>query len=130
MRKLYEIFKLLWIQKRIVAAATIWGNTVYGCSLGNFEAMQGGAKFHISWKIKINKSIYLFFRYLWPWGKWSALSHDAYTCLQFPRTSPWPTQRKMTTNNFVASVVSANDILKLECPMKCRPKEHQDWKYC
>ena len=28
MRKLYEIFKLLWIQKRIVAAATIWGNTV------------------------------------------------------------------------------------------------------
>ena len=29
MRKLYEIFKLLWIQKRIVAAATIWGNTVY-----------------------------------------------------------------------------------------------------
>jgi hypothetical protein len=29
MRKLYEIFKLLGIQKRIVAAATIWGNTVY-----------------------------------------------------------------------------------------------------
>ena len=28
MRKPYEIFKLLWIQKRIVAAATIWGNTV------------------------------------------------------------------------------------------------------
>ena len=28
MRKLYEIFKLLWIKKRIVAAATIWGNTV------------------------------------------------------------------------------------------------------
>ena len=25
---LYEIFKLLRIQKRIVAAATIWGNTV------------------------------------------------------------------------------------------------------
>ena len=29
MRKLYEIFKLLWIQKRIIAAATIWGNTVF-----------------------------------------------------------------------------------------------------
>ena len=28
MRKLYEICKLLSIQKRIVAAATIWGNTV------------------------------------------------------------------------------------------------------
>ena len=29
MRKLYEILKLLWIQKRIVAAATIWGSTVF-----------------------------------------------------------------------------------------------------
>ena len=29
MRKLYEIFKLLWIQKRIVAGATIWGNTLH-----------------------------------------------------------------------------------------------------
>ena len=28
MRKLYEIFKFLWIQKRIVAAATILGNTL------------------------------------------------------------------------------------------------------
>ena len=28
MRKLYEIFKLSWIQKRIVAASTIWGYTV------------------------------------------------------------------------------------------------------
>jgi len=69
-------------------------------------------------------------RYLWPWGKWSALSHDAYTCLQFPRTSPFPTQRKLSTNNFVASVVSSNDILQKECPVKCRPKNHKDWKYC
>ena len=28
MRKLYKIFKLSWIQKRIVADATIWGNMV------------------------------------------------------------------------------------------------------
>ena len=35
MRKLYEIFKLLWIQKRIVAAATIWGNTVGICVMFN-----------------------------------------------------------------------------------------------
>ena len=31
-RKLYEFFKLLWIKKRIVAAATIWGNTVFSFS--------------------------------------------------------------------------------------------------
>lgn len=69
-------------------------------------------------------------RYLWPWGKWDALSHDAYTCLQFPRTSPFPTQRKMEVNNFVASVISANDIMREKCPLKCRPKDHQDWEYC
>ena len=69
-------------------------------------------------------------RYLWPWGKWNALSHDAYTCLQFPRTSPFPTRRKLEVNNFVASVITANDILREPCPQKCRPKEHQDWEFC
>ena len=40
MRKLYEIFKLLWIQKRIVAAATIWGNTVYGLNCWDSQMFQ------------------------------------------------------------------------------------------
>ena len=38
MRKLYEIFKLFWIQKRIVAAAFIWGNNdnwFFSCSQGS-----------------------------------------------------------------------------------------------
>ena len=35
MRKLYEFFKVLPFQKRIVAAATIWGNMVYECR-GNY----------------------------------------------------------------------------------------------
>ena len=30
MRKLFEIFKVWKFQKRIVAAAIIWGNTVFG----------------------------------------------------------------------------------------------------
>ena len=25
-------------------------------------------------------------RYVWPWAKWSAVSHDAYFCRQFPRS--------------------------------------------
>ena len=70
-------------------------------------------------------------RYLWPWGKWNAMSHDAYTCLQFSRTSPFPTRRKeMQPNNFVAAVVEVNDVMRQECPEKCRPKEHKDWIYC
>jgi hypothetical protein len=36
----------------------------------------------------------------------------------------------MEKNNFVASVVEANDIMKRECPLKCRPKDHKDWLHC
>lgn len=69
-------------------------------------------------------------RYLWPWGKWSALSHDAYTCQRFPRTSAFPTQREDGESNFVASVVEAKDVMRQECPESCRPKDHKDWKLC
>ncbi|TRY79599.1 hypothetical protein TCAL_05903 [Tigriopus californicus] len=69
-------------------------------------------------------------RYLWPWGKWNAITHDSYTCLQFPRTSPFPTQRQMRPNNYIASVHESHDILRIECPSKCRPQAHPDWKYC
>ena len=69
-------------------------------------------------------------RYIWPWGKWSALSHDSYSCKQFPRTSPFPTRRKEGENNFIAAVVEAKDVLRQECPVGCRPPHHQDWLRC
>ena len=69
-------------------------------------------------------------RYFWPWGKWSAMSHDSYTCKRFPRTSPFPTRRLLTENNFVASVFEAKDVLRQQCPESCRPKEHKDWTLC
>lgn len=69
-------------------------------------------------------------RYIWPWAKWSSLSHDSYSCKQFPRTSPFPTRRKEGENNFVAAVVEAKDILRQECPVGCRPPDHQEWIRC
>jgi len=69
-------------------------------------------------------------RYIWPWGKWSSLSHDSYSCMQFPRTSPFPSRRKEGENNFIAAVVEAKDILRQECPVGCRPPDHQDWLWC
>ena len=59
------------------------------------------------------------FRYIWPWGKWSALSHDSYTCQKFPRTQAFPTQRILEKNNFVAAVISANDVLLEELGLLC-----------
>lgn len=69
-------------------------------------------------------------RYIWPWGKWSAISHDSYSCQKFPRTQAFPTQRKVEMNNFIAAVISANDVLREPCPKRCRPKNHPDWEYC
>jgi hypothetical protein len=69
-------------------------------------------------------------RYLWPWGKWSAVSHDSFSCQHFPRTSPFPTRRKEGENNFVAAVVLSRDVLREECPATCRPRDHQDWTHC
>ena len=69
-------------------------------------------------------------RYIWPWAKWSAISHDSYFCRQFARTRPFPSRRKNDTNNFVAAVVEAGDLLKQPCPQACRPPHHQDWTTC
>ena len=44
MRKIYEIFKLLRIQKTIVAEATIWGNTV----IVNFFLLKLGGNVQLS----------------------------------------------------------------------------------
>ena len=87
-------------------------------------------KWSVTWPVGL---IYQGFlkKYIWPWGKWSAVSHDSYTCGNFPRTRAFPTERDITvTSNFVASVISANDIMKEKCPYKCRPSGHKDWEYC
>ena len=69
-------------------------------------------------------------RYIWPWGKKIALSHDSYTCHKFSKTSPFPTKRKEGVGNYVGSVVALNASIGSECPEKCRPKNHPDWKLC
>lgn len=67
-----------------------------------------------------------------------ALAHDSYLCRHPPSTlettRPWPTQ---------AVVIHGSDgkLLRYscglrdprpeaECPLACRPKDHQDWLYC
>ena len=73
-------------------------------------------------------------RYVWPWGKKVALSHDAYTCRKFSNTSPFPTKRLAGVGNFIGSVISLNSSIGMDdngiCPEKCRPKDHKDWTHC
>ena len=69
-------------------------------------------------------------RYIWPWARWSSLSHDSYSCMKFPNTKPFPTRRETGPNNFVAAVVEVGVTLTQECPPECRPSHHKDWVTC
>ena len=74
---------------------------------------------------------YIFCR---PWARTIAMSHDAYSCEQFPNATPFPTKRNEGVGNFIGSVIAINNSLpfkaEFQCPQKCRPANHQDWIYC
>ena len=67
-----------------------------------------------------------------------SLVHDSYLCKSgymkgSRRIQPFPTQREGITGtssipNFVGNTNSYG--IKTECPKQCRPKNHQDWKFC
>ena len=85
-----------------------------GAPRGSWGPDQGLLKLHV-WKVFLGQ----------------VYQHDAYSCTRakFKGSRPWPTQRLMEPNNFVASVVTENVTLTAKCPAPCRPKEHPDWDY-
>ncbi len=70
-------------------------------------------------------------RFVWPWAKWRSLCHDSFHCRRYGRSAGFPTRRREgERNNFVASVFNNKPVLREECPEKCRPLQHKDWKTC
>ncbi len=69
-------------------------------------------------------------RYVWSWARSISMAHDSFWCQHVNGTQPFPTERKLETNNFVASVFKDFAILDEKCPEACRPKDHKDWLYC
>jgi hypothetical protein len=63
MWKLFEIFKVLPFQKKIVAAATIWGNTVNIVKLIRQEELKKWDKAAEYYMVKMSQSIYSLQRY-------------------------------------------------------------------
>ena len=64
------------------------------------------------------------------------LVHDSYNCvfLRLNYTKGFPTRRnEYDPNNFVGSITQYLDDpepMLDECPLPCRPPDHQDWLYC
>ena len=68
--------------------------------------------------------------YVWPWTMSNSLSHDSYYCNVYPHTSPFPTERKIESFNYVSAFPFSFEPYKAVCPQKCRPKNHPEWEYC
>ena len=72
-------------------------------------------------------------KFIWPWAKDFSMGHDSYFCNNYVNSRPFPTKREENLCNFIGcrweeenlNLTEAN-----ECPMKCRPKDHPDWKHC
>ena len=73
--------------------------------------------------------------HVWPIAQTSATIHDSYNC-RFLGGDPFPTQRPSDRFCFAACFwpcceVELNQTNRMpECPIECRPKDHQDWKFC
>jgi hypothetical protein len=69
--------------------------------------------------------------HVYPLVRNNVLSHDSYLCGNYEKSSsPFPSRRM--GNCFVGNPSECNPIngISPECPIKCRPKNHTDWKYC
>ena len=64
MRKLFEISKVLKFQKRIVAAATVWGNTVTQCLAATDYFIASLTK-HKKLKIESNENVFFIIKMSW-----------------------------------------------------------------
>merc|ERR1711872_6861 len=73
---------------------------------------------------------------VWPLIKNETVIHDSYTCtqkvLQGQGLRPWPSRRVAYAYvGYGPTKDGPMQIIKSkECPKKCRPPNHQDWKYC
>ena len=74
---------------------------------------------------------------VWPFAKKDVVQHDSYYCSDHRYQAshpilPFPTRRQ--GHAFIGKVNFNNGIFRVvkvkECPIKCRPKNHQDWIYC
>lgn len=73
-----------------------------------------------------------------PHAALDSLVHDSYKCqsglmpgskiVPFPSKRPPMKIKGVTVPNFVGNQVTYG--IEIECPVACRPKEHQDWKTC
>jgi hypothetical protein len=71
--------------------------------------------------------------YIWPratmYNKMT-LEYDSFLCGKFPNSRPFPTRKKSPTLFVGCRRPNCTRDEHPECPMECRPPDHQDWIWC
>ncbi len=76
------------------------------------------------------KDQYFLASYVYNKIKQKSVIHDSYLCWLYNDSEPFPTRR--IGNCFVGgenAISCINGTVK-DCPIQCRPKNHQDWNTC
>ncbi len=67
------------------------------------------------------------------------MAHDSYSCEKYTgMVYPFLSQRRPGKGNFVGAVIEDEAIgggklpltWNYECPKKCRPRTHAEWRHC
>lgn len=73
--------------------------------------------------------------HIWPHAQSNAIVHASFHCKSFGDNAlPFPTQRPegncYATCSFCCDFKKYNENWPFDCPMECRPTNHQDWQFC
>ena len=56
--------------------------------------------------------------------------HDSHLCLLYKDSEPFPSQRVGNCHIRGENAISCINGTVKDCPVKCRPQNHQDWNTC
>lgn len=71
--------------------------------------------------------------YIWPHASMydkMTLEYDSFLCKRFPNARPFPTQKKSPTLFIGCRRPNCTEDKHPQCPIQCRPRNHQDWIWC
>ena len=59
-----------------------------------------------------------------------SIIHDSYLCLMYRDSEPFPTRRVGGCHVGGENAIECQKGSLKDCPVQCRPKNHQDWNAC
>lgn len=70
--------------------------------------------------------------HMWPEVQSDGIFHDAFTCMRFPGSQPFPTERNGNTYVGMRTYREGYQLdgIRRTCPEICRPINHQEWEFC